>query len=66
MNQHLKTPALKPSRRLFLGGTAAGIAGLSLGFSIPVADAEAAEQAPEVNAWIVIKPDDSVIIRIAR
>lgn len=66
MNQHLETSTLKPSRRLFLGGAVAGIAGLSLGFSVSVEDAEAAEQAPEVNAWIVVKPDDSVIIRIAR
>jgi isoquinoline 1-oxidoreductase subunit beta len=26
----------------------------------------AAEGAPEVTAWVVIKPDDSVVIRIAR
>jgi isoquinoline 1-oxidoreductase beta subunit len=26
----------------------------------------AAESTPEVNAWVVIKPDDSIVIRIAR
>jgi isoquinoline 1-oxidoreductase beta subunit len=28
--------------------------------------AHRAQGAPEVNAWVVIKPDDTVIIRIAR
>ena len=30
------------------------------------AEALAADAAPEVNAWVVIKPDDTVVIRIAR
>jgi isoquinoline 1-oxidoreductase beta subunit len=52
-------------RRAFLVGT--GVAGLSLGFHIPFAG-EAAAQAtgPEVNAWVVVKPDESVVIRVAR
>src|SRR5262249_30604513 len=28
--------------------------------------AQAADQAPEVTAWVVIRPDDSVVIRIAK
>lgn len=49
--------------------------GLVVAFHIPF-DAMAAEQTPiakgasdatpEVNAWVVIKPDDSIVIRIAR
>jgi len=56
------------SRRDFLIGTAAAGAGLSLGLYLPVhgADASATGQAHEVNAWVVIEPDDTVIIRIAR
>ena len=55
------------SRREFLIGTAAAGAGLSLGLYLPdVGAAAAAELPPEVNAWVVIKPDDTVIIRIAR
>src|SRR5450756_1060746 len=55
----------KLDRRLFLVGSAT--AGLSLGFHIPFADEAAAQVAgPEVNAWVVIKPDDTVVIRIAR
>jgi len=55
----------KLDRRSFLVGSAT--AGLSLGFHIPFADEAAAQVAgPEVNAWVVIKPDESVVIRVAR
>ena len=55
------------SRREFLIGTAVAGAGLSLGLYLPdVGATAAAELPPEVNAWVVIKPDDTVIIRIAR
>jgi isoquinoline 1-oxidoreductase beta subunit len=53
------------NRRDFLVGT--GLAGLALGFHIPFADEAAAQVAgPEVNAWVVVKPDESVVIRVAR
>jgi isoquinoline 1-oxidoreductase subunit beta len=54
----------KLDRRSFLVGSAT--AGLSLGFHIPFATSTSAQGAPEVNAWVVIKPDDTVVIRIAR
>ncbi len=59
------------SRRRFLVATAAGTGGLVLGFSIPDALAGSAEQgghtvADEVNAWVVVKSDDTVVIRIVR
>jgi isoquinoline 1-oxidoreductase beta subunit len=55
----------KFDRRTFLVSSAA--AGLSLGFHIPFSDeAQAQAATPEVNAWVVIKPDDTVVIRIAR
>jgi isoquinoline 1-oxidoreductase subunit beta len=58
----------KLGRRSFLGGAAAIGGGFSLGFRIPwgAAAAEAADLPPEINAWVVIKPDDTVVIRIAR
>jgi isoquinoline 1-oxidoreductase beta subunit len=56
----------KMHRRSFLASSAA--AGLAVGFRLPFADEAAAQTAlpPEVNAWVVVKPDDTVIIRIAR
>src|SRR6266404_5287166 len=56
------------NRRSFLAGAAAIGGGLSLGFRIPfgLAGAQAADSAPEVNAWVVVRPDDTVVIRIAR
>jgi isoquinoline 1-oxidoreductase beta subunit len=57
------------SRRAFVVGTAAVGTGLALGFDIPFGGpnvVRAADGAPEVNAWVVIRPDDTVVIRIAR
>src|SRR3979411_2183157 len=56
-------------RRAFIVSAAAASGGLALGLEIPfggvgVATAQAAS--PEVNAWVVIQPDDTVVIRIAR
>ena len=52
------------SRREFVVASAAAGGGLVLGLHVPFAEAQAAEA--EVNAWVVIKPDDTTIIRIAR
>jgi len=54
------------SRRDFLKVSAALGGGLALEFSFPWAARAAASQATEVNAWIVIHPDDRVVVRIAR
>ena len=53
------------SRRSFLAGTAAA-GGLSLGFALPAPAQEAAGAAPELNAWVVINPDNSVVVRVAK
>jgi isoquinoline 1-oxidoreductase beta subunit len=54
------------NRRTFLGASAAS--GLVVAFHIPLAGQALAQAnpAPEINAWVVVKPDDTVIIRIAR
>jgi isoquinoline 1-oxidoreductase beta subunit len=56
------------NRRSFVVGAAAAGGGLALGFSLPLGPqaVRAADGAPEVNAWVVIKPDDTVVIRVAR
>jgi isoquinoline 1-oxidoreductase subunit beta len=56
------------SRRSFVVGSAAAGGGLALGFHLPLGAASAQPQAAgvEVNAWVVVKPDDSCMIRIAR
>src|SRR4051794_14322446 len=62
-------PMPQLNRRAFVVGTAAAGAGLALGFDVPFGGptaVRAADAAPEVNAWVVIRPDDTVVIRIAR
>jgi isoquinoline 1-oxidoreductase subunit beta len=54
-------------RRSVLVGSAATAGALTFGFHVPFSDsAAAAESAPEVNAWVVVKPDETIVIRIAR
>ncbi|HMG58767.1 MAG TPA: molybdopterin cofactor-binding domain-containing protein, partial [Burkholderiales bacterium] len=55
-----------PSRRKFLKQSAAIGGGLSVGFNFPGALAQKADGAVEINAWVVIRPDDAIIIRYAR
>ncbi|MGE5104586.1 MAG: molybdopterin cofactor-binding domain-containing protein [Betaproteobacteria bacterium] len=56
------------SRRAFLKVSAAVGGGLALQFRFPMAAVAAVDNAhtTEVNAWIVVHPDDRVVIRIAR
>jgi isoquinoline 1-oxidoreductase beta subunit len=61
-----KTP--KVGRRSFIVGSAAVGAGLALGLKIPFGTSvvRAQDGSPEINAWIVIRPDDTVVVRVAR
>ncbi|WP_298834155.1 molybdopterin cofactor-binding domain-containing protein [uncultured Piscinibacter sp.] len=58
------TTSLK--RRTVMAGAAAIGGSFTFGFNVPQFGAQAAETAPELNAWVVIHPDDKVVIRIAR
>ena len=66
--------ATSTTRRRFLKQSAAGTAGLVFGVYVPMLNQQALAQgaatvtaaAPEVNAWVVVQPDDKVVIRIAR
>ncbi len=70
-NERDSTVAQNFSRRNFIVGTAAAAGGLAIGVRLPFgsgsAEAQsAAEAGAEVHAWVVVKPDDTCVIRIAR
>ena len=59
------------SRRRFLSTTSAAAGGMMLGFHVPLLTGPAlaaspVDVTPEINAWVVIKPDDTIVVRIAR
>jgi isoquinoline 1-oxidoreductase beta subunit len=59
----------KINRRGFIVSAVAAGGGLALGFDIPLRGPDvvhADDGTPEVNAWVVIRPDETVVIRIAR
>ena len=59
----------KMNRRSFVVGTAAAGSGLAIGFDLPFGGPQvirAADGSPELTAWVVIKPNDAIVIRIAR
>jgi isoquinoline 1-oxidoreductase beta subunit len=71
----MKKETINVSRREFLVSSTVIGTGFSLGLYLPFgsnaafaaqAGAPAVPEAPEVNAWVVIEPDDTVVIRIAR
>jgi isoquinoline 1-oxidoreductase beta subunit len=51
-------------RRAFLASVAALGGALTLGFRLP--SAPASETGAEINAWVVIAPDDTVTVRVAK
>lgn len=54
------------TRREFLKISAAVGGGLTVGFHVPFAAAQQQVLTPEINAWVLVRPDDRVIIRYAR
>src|ERR1700684_1962644 len=57
------------SRRKFIVDSTVTSGGLALGFHMPffARKAVAAESAAvEINAWVVVRPDDGCVVRIAR
>jgi len=57
----------KMNRRSFVVGAAAVGGGLSIGFELPTGPqvVRAADGAPEIGVWVVIRPDETVVIRTA-
>ena len=64
MTHHTSNPRL--SRRAFVISSATAGAGLSLGFHWPAGAQTKPGEVSEVNAWVVVQPDESCIIRVAR
>ncbi|MBX9964524.1 MAG: molybdopterin-dependent oxidoreductase [Burkholderiales bacterium] len=60
------TANIDQGRRQFIVSSAALGGGMMIGVNFPLLAQAAAEGVNEVTHWIVIQPDDSVIIRIAR
>src|SRR5262245_1095108 len=59
----------KMNRRTFVVSAAAAGGGLALGLELPLGGPQpilAQDGTPEINAWVVIRPDDTVVIRVAR
>src|SRR5919106_307477 len=58
----------KIARRSFVIGSATVGAGLALGLKIPFGASvvRAQDGSPEITAWVVIRPDETVVIRVAR
>ena len=60
---------MEVSRRGFLASAGAAAGGMALGFHVPFAQAQTAlvqNGAPEINAWVVVNSDDTVMVRVAR
>ena len=70
MRNMISGKAANVSRRSFVVGSAAAGGGLALGFKLPDIGAALAQGAStegtEVNAWVLVKPDDTCVIRVAR
>src|SRR5260221_11620552 len=65
----MKTNKFEPARREFLKQSTAIGGGLAIGYGPLGALAQNAAQkaeAAEINAWVVIRPDDGIVIRYAR
>ena len=54
------------TRREFLKLSATVSGGLAVGFHVPFSAAQQQVLSPEINAWVLVRPDDRVIIRYAR
>jgi isoquinoline 1-oxidoreductase beta subunit len=62
----MRKAIVNPSRRKFIVTSAAASGGLALGLQLPLRAAAKEEAGAEVNLWVVVKPDDTCVIRIAR
>ena len=68
MNDMTNSNLQNPARRDFIVKSAIAGGGLALGLHVPglATAADAAGSGAELNAWVLVRPDDTVVIRIAR
>ena len=62
----MTTTEIRPSRRAVLAGAGAFVLGFHIAPKGALAQAAAPTATPEINAWVVIHPDDRVVLRMAR
>ncbi len=66
----IQTSPAQISRRSFMVGTSAmASGGLALGFNLMSSSealAQSADTTPEVGIWVVVKPDDTCVVRVVR
>ncbi len=56
-----------PSRRQFIVGSTAVSTGLAIGLQFPfISSAQSVAATPEIGVWVVVKPDDTVVVRVVR
>lgn len=62
----MTTTEIRPSRRAVLAGAGAFVLGFHIAPKGALAQAATPAATPEINAWVVIHPDDRVVLRMAR
>ncbi len=60
------TETIRPSRRAVLAGAGAFVLGFHVAPKGVLAQGAPRTETPEINAWVVIHPDDRVVLRMAR
>ena len=68
----MNAPVPNLTRRHFIVGSSAVTAGLAIGFDFPgvmgtaTASTTANASAEEIGVWVVIQPNDTVVVRVVR
>jgi isoquinoline 1-oxidoreductase subunit beta len=62
----MSTKQFTTTRRRFLVASGVGASGLALGFHVPSLAQSVGADTAEVNAWVVVQPDDTCLVRVAR
>jgi len=69
MNQTQTSPIQVSRRGLLVGTSAMASGGLALGLNLlspTEALAQSSDATPEIGVWVVVKPDDTCVVRVVR